>query len=363
MNTDLRPDTGGVVQMFTGIIGHTRLTQLLAAELKRPSQSYLFVGPSGVGKASAAKIFAAGLLCPDGWEHYDPCRSCRRVASGNHPDLVIVEPEGTASVGVDRIRSTILAANLAPVEGDRKVFIIDEASSMSTGAANALLKTLEEPSRSTHFILVAESEDDLPSTIASRCRVLQFGRVSEGLITAGLTNRGVDASRAGEAARISSGRPGLAILLATGDRIAGFREVWIGVPPRVTTDPGDAGRLAAELAESTSPLLDTIRARHAEEAVDTKRDRERQQREIRRAGQELLGNGLEILASVYADAASAQFGGPVRNTDLPMADLIAATPHDAVRNAEKCLEAVVALRRNQRPLLVLTTLIMDLADG
>lgn len=349
--------------MFTGIIGHARLTQLLAAELGRPAQAYLFVGPSGVGKASAARIFAAGLLCPEGWEHDDPCRSCRRVASGNHPDLILVEPDGASAVGVDQIRSTILAASLTPVEGDRKVFIIDEASTMTDGAANALLKTLEEPSRSTHFILIAESEDDLPSTIASRCRVLQFGRVSEGLITAGLTSRGIDSSRAGEAARISSGRPGLAILLATGDRIAEFRQAWIGVPPRVTTDPGDAGRLAAELAESTSPLLDAIRARHAGDVAGTKRDRERQQRELRRAGQELLGNGLEILASVYADSASAQFGGPIRNTDLPMADLISATPHDAVRNAEKCLEAVVALRRNQRPLLVLTTLIMDLADA
>lgn len=349
--------------MFTGIIGHGRLTQLLAAETRKPAQAYLFVGPSGVGKASAARIFAAGLLCPEAWEHEDPCRSCRRVASGNHPDLLLVEPDGASTVGVDRIRATILAASLAPVEGDRKVFIIDEASTMTDGAANALLKTLEEPSRSTHFILIAESEDDLPSTIASRCRVLQFGRVSEGLITAGLTSRGIDSSRAGEAARISSGRPGLAILLATGDRIAEFRQAWIGVPPRVTTDPGDAGRLAGELTQSTSPLLDTIRERHAGEGAETKRDRERQQRELRRAGQELLGNGLEILASVYADCAAAQFGGPIRNTDLPMADLISATPHDAVRNAEKCLEAVVALRRNQRPLLVLTTLVMDLADA
>jgi hypothetical protein len=193
--------------------------------------------------------------------------------------------------------------------------------------------------------------------------VLQFGRVSEGLVAAGLTERGIESARAGEAARISSGRPGLAILLATGDRIADFRDVWIGVPPRVTSDPGDAGRLAGELVDSVSPLLDSIKQRHAEEVADTKRDRDRQQRELRRAGQELLANGLEILASVYADAASAQFGGHVRNTDLPMADLIAATPHDAVRNAELCLEAVVALKRNQRPLLVLTVLIMDLADG
>ena len=244
-----------------------------------------------------------------------------------------------------------------------QVFIIDDASTMTDGATNALLKTLEEPSRSTHFIVVAESEEDLPSTIASRCRVVQFGRVSEELVADGLARRGVESVRAGEAARIASGRPGLAILLATGDRIAEFRDVWIGVPPRVTSDPGDAGRLAAELTGSTAPLLESIKVRHAQEGADTKGAKERQAREIRRAGQELLANGLEILSSVYADAASAQFGGHVRNTDLPMADLIATTPHNAVRNAEKCLEAVVALRRNQRPLLVLTMLVMDLADG
>lgn len=348
--------------MFGEIIGHDRLLQLLGAEVGRPAQAYLFVGPSGVGKAAVAHRFAAGLLCPDEWRHDQPCRSCRRVESGNHPDFTVVEPDG-ASLGVEVVRSAILAANLTPVEGDRKVFVFDEASSMTDGAANALLKTLEEPSASTHFILVAESEEDLPATIASRCRVLQFGRVSEGVVRAGLVELGVLEDRAEEAARIASGRPGLAILLSSGDRIAEFRRTWIGVPPRVSTDPGDAGRLAAELVDSTSPLLDTLRERHASEEVTTKTAKDRQQREVRRAGQDLIANGLELLASVYTDAAAAQFGGDVRNTDLPMADLIATTPHHAVRNAEACLDAVISLRRNQRPTLVLTSLVMALADG
>jgi DNA polymerase-3 subunit delta' len=348
--------------MFGEIIGHERLLQLLGSELRRPAQSYLFVGPSGVGKASVARRFAAGLLCPDEWQHHDPCRSCRRVESGNHPDFALIEPDG-ASLGVDAVRAAVLAANLTPVEGERKVFVFDEASSMTDGAANALLKTLEEPSKSTHFILIADSEEDLPPTIASRCRVLQFGRVGEGVVRAGLVERGVGEDRALEAARIAAGRPGLAILLSSGDRIAEFRTTWIGVPPRVSSDPGDASRLASELVESTSPLLDTLRERHALEEATTKASRDRQQREMRRAGQELLANGLELLASVYTDAAASQFGGAVRNADLPMADLIATTPHHAVRNAEACLDAVIALRRNQRPSLVLTSLVMELADG
>lgn len=348
--------------MFGEIIGHGRLLALLGTELARPAQSYLFVGPSGVGKAAVAARFAAGLLCPEGWRHDEPCRSCRRVESGNHPDFSVIEPEG-ASLTVDAVRAAVLAANLAPVEGDRKVFVFDEASSMTDGAANALLKTLEEPSASTHFILVAESEEDLPPTIASRCRVLQFGRVGEDDVRTGLVGRGVGADRADEAARIASGRPGLAILLSSGDRIAEFRQTWISVPPRVSSNPGDAGRLAAELVDSTSPLLDTLRERHASEEASTRTSKDRQQRELRRAGQELLANGLELLASVYADAAAAQFGGAVRNSDLPMADLIATTPHNAVRNAEACLDAVISLRRNQRPTLVLTSLVMELADG
>src|SRR5690606_37227607 len=236
--------------------------ELLDRERLQPTQSYLFVGPAGVGKATVAKVFAAALLCPEGWAHAEPCRSCARVASGNHPDLVVVEPEGT-SMTVDQVRSTVLASNLAPVEGRRKVFLLDDAGTMTDGAANALLKTLEEPSVSTVFIVIAESVDDLPATIASRCRVIPFSRVTTGEVADALTRLGVDPTAADEAARIAGGRPGLALSAATEPRLSVFRQVWIGVPARVGKGPGSAVELADELLAASEPLLEAIRARQA----------------------------------------------------------------------------------------------------
>lgn len=164
---------------FAGVIGHARVMSLLADEIAAPAHAYYFVGPIGVGKATVARRFAAAILCEEGGRHVTDCSSCRRVLSGNHPDVTAVEPEGRLALGVDEARSTVALANLAPVEGDRKVILFEDAGAMTDAAANALLKTLEEPSPSTVFLLVSESEDDLPATIASRCRTVQFGRVGE----------------------------------------------------------------------------------------------------------------------------------------------------------------------------------------
>lgn len=346
---------------FEDVIGHRRVTDLLERERHHPAQSYLFVGPAGVGKATTARIFAAALLCPDGWDHDEPCRSCRRVASGNHPDLVVVEPEG-AQMNVDQVRATILASSLTPVEGRRKVFLLDEAGTMTDGAANALLKTLEEPSVSTIFILVAESVDDLPETIASRCRVIPFSRVATEEVSSALVAQGVAGGSAEEAARIAGGRPGIALSVATEPKVAEFRKAWISVPSRVGGGPGSASELAEELLASAEPLLAAIKARQESEAVETSRDRERHKRELNRATQALTVNGLELLASVYVDAAAAQHGAPVRNADIPMEELIAVSPERAIANAERILDSVVDVRRNLRPGLVVTNLLIELGD-
>lgn len=129
--------------LFEGVIGHGPILDLLTADLAVPAHAYLFVGPVGVGKATVARRFSAGLLC-DG----DPS-GARRVANGVHPDLVLIEPDGRTAITVDQARNTVALAGLAPVEGDRKVFVFEEGGAMNDEAANALLKTLEEPSAST----------------------------------------------------------------------------------------------------------------------------------------------------------------------------------------------------------------------
>ncbi len=356
-----------VTPLFEGVIGHDRVVSLLLRDLARPSQSYLFIGSAGVGKSTVARRFAAAILCPAGGEHPTLCSSCRRVASGTHPDLVSIEPAGTTMLTVDQARSTVAVSRLAPVEGERKVFLIAEAGAMSEGAANALLKTLEEPSPSTVFILAAEAEEDMPATIASRCRTVHFGRVDQIELIAALTERGVEPEQAEQVAKIAGGRPGLALTLATQPEAAAFREIWMGIPRRVSPVPGHAFLLAEAILDALDPMLGALEQRHADETAEAedhgvagKALKDRQARERKRSEQALVISGLEMLASWYTDSAAAQFGGEVRNRDIPVHDLAMMTPARAVSAAERVLSAVVALRSNQRRKLVLAELFADL---
>ncbi len=351
-------------EWFHDVIGHHGVIAFLEREAAQPAQAYLFVGPSNAGKAAVARRFAAAVMCGD-----DP-RCGRRVVAGTHADLVVVEPDGRAAITVDQARHTVSLASLAPLEGFRKVFLFEEGGAMNDEAANALLKTLEEPTPSTLFLIVAESEDDLPDTVASRCRTVVFGRVPEDVIAAGLTAAGLDHVQAERAARISGGRPGLAVALATQPEVAAYRHAWLSVPLRLSAVPGDAYVLADEVAAAADPLLAALRSGHAarmaaaeREGTASKAMKERHERELKRATAALYVSGLEILAGFYRDAAAAQFGAPVRNADVPSTALAAVLPATAVANAERVLETIEALDANQRPTLAFANLFADLGAG
>jgi DNA polymerase III delta' subunit len=344
-----------VTGTFDDIIGHQQVIVQLEREVASPANSYLFVGATGLGKATVAVRFARLLLCPEGGRHPEPCRSCRRVDSGNHPDLVVAEPEGKVSMGVDQARVMIQQATLRPYEGDRKVFVMEEADALTEQAANALLKTLEEPSNTTVFILVVESEESLPATVASRCRSVYFGRIPEEMIVAGLVARGVEPEQAGSVARMSGGRPGLAMTIASNPAVSDFRNEWLSVPNRVTDRPGEAFLLAQEMLAVAEPLIKEV-------GEDEGGGKEKVDRVTRRARQALLVSGLEMLASFYTDSAAIQLGGPVRNDDIPLADLTKVSSRRAVRNAGLCLDAAADLQANLRPQLLLANLLTRLGS-
>ena len=351
-----------VADVFDDLIGHSQVIDLLRSELRNPAQAYLFVGPASTGKASAARRFAAALLC--GSESH----CTQRVMKGNHPDVVLVEPQGRRSITVDQTRHTVAQASLAPLEGVNKVFLFEEGGLMNDEAANALLKTLEEPTRSTIFILVAESDDDLPETIASRCRSVVFGRVAEEEVRDGLISLGIEAEAAAQAARISGGRPGLARALATEPEVAAYRWVWLSIPLQLSEHPGDAFSLAEEVVDAAEPLLAAVKKRHAEEAESFRAEgglgkalQERHDRALKRASTALYVSGLEILAGFYRDAAAAQFGGSIRNTDVPPNAFMTVHPSRAIRNAERVLDTIDSLHANQRPPLAFATLFSDLS--
>ncbi len=341
--------------VFAGVIGHGRVVAMLGDELTRPAQAYLFVGPAGVGKATVGRRFAAALLTdePSGWD---------RVIAGNHPDLVVIEAEGQASITVDQARQVVAQANRAPMVADRKVFLFEEGGLLNEEAANALLKTLEEPTPSTVFVIVVDAGAELPPTIASRCRLVVFGRAADAAVIDGLVARGVEPAQAERSTRIAGGRPGLALTLATRPEVAEFRRTWLSIPGRLTADPGDAYLLADEVELATRPLLAAVTDATAVATDDPwgKRGVDRAERQVRRATAALHVSGLEMLAGFYRDVAAAQFGATVRNPDVPPTSLTLLSPADAVASAERVLETIEALEANQRPSLAFANLFADL---
>lgn len=333
--------------LFEDVVGHGNVTELLDAELERPGQAYLFVGPQSVGKGSVARRFAAGLLGGMTDE-----RARRLALAGNHPDLTILEPEGATSLGVDQARDVVARASMSPVEADRTVFLLPEAGTMTESAANSLLKTLEEPTSSVVFLLVAESEDDFPPTIASRCRTIHLGRVPKDELVAALMERGLSPDEAEGVAVVSGGRPGLALALMSRPEVAEFRDLWLSIPGQVSPRPGDGQRLASRVLAELAPIV--------ENSVSTDLTKEKAQRTRRRVELSLLVTGLEILASWYTDSASLQMGGPVRNSDLDLAPFTDVAPRQAVESAGQILDAVVDIQANLRRELVLANLFASL---
>lgn len=329
--------------LFDDVIGHGEVVELLVAELAHPAQAYLFVGPQSVGKEHVALRFAAGLL---GGE--DNERARRLALMRAHPDLRVLEPQGATSLGVDQAREVVSRASLTPVEAARSVFLFPDAGAMTEQAANALLKTLEEPLAQVVFLLVAESEDDFPPTVASRCRSVHMGRVPLDELVSALAARGLSEDEANGVAVVSGGRPGLALALMSQPEVARFRELWLSIPGEVSPHPGDGQRLAMELLAELAPLVD--------ESAPDDLPKDKAQRARRRAEMSLLVSGLEILASWYSDSASLQLGGPVRNSDLDLAAFTDISPRRAVSSAEAVLDAVVDIQANLRRELVLANL-------
>lgn len=338
-----------MTDLFSDVIGHGSVVELLRSELDHPAQAYLLVGPQSVGKEFVALRFAAGLLGGETDE-----RARRLALMKAHPDLRVLEPEGATSLGVDQAREVVSRASLAPVEASRSVFLFPDAGSMTEQAANALLKTLEEPTAQVVFLLVAESEDDFPPTVASRCRSVHMGRVPLPDIVEALTERGLSEDDASGVAVVSGGRPGLALALMSQPEVARFRDMWLAIPGQVTPHPGDGQRLAMELLDELAPMV--------EQSVPGDLPKDKTQRAKRRAEMSLLVNGLEILASWYSDAASLQLGGPIRNSDLDLAAFTDVAPRRAVTSAQEVLDAVVDIQANLRRELVLANLFSSLGS-
>jgi len=208
---------------WSSILGHDAVVERLRASLVRGrlSHAYLFVGPSGVGKALVAQELAKTLLCASkGDEACDACSACRKVAHGNHPDVAVIrriqqtaKGQRKTQIVIDQVREQIQdPIAYKPFEGSHKVFVVEDADRMSEGAQNCLLKTLEEPPPHSLLILLAARLEPFLDTVVSRCQVLRFRPMAADLVERILSASGeVEADAAPVLARLSEGSPGRAI--------------------------------------------------------------------------------------------------------------------------------------------------------
>lgn len=165
-------------QRFEDVAGQEHIITTLrhAVEENKIAHAYLFCGPRGTGKTTIAKLLAKAINCTGDIKPCDECENCKEITLGSHPD--VIEIDAASNNGVDEVRSLIEKVKYAPTQGKYKVYIIDEVHMMSTGAFNALLKTLEEPPAHVVFILATTEPHKILPTIISRCQRFDFTKLS-----------------------------------------------------------------------------------------------------------------------------------------------------------------------------------------
>lgn len=196
-----------------------------AVERDRVASAYLFEGPSGVGKRKTALALARAVFCEDApGTGCGRCAACRRVLEGKHPDVRVFGPreEGGRNIQVEYLRNEILPfAQYAPFEARAAFLIFPEADvsfpDTHPESANALLKTLEEPRRNVHFVLLSERPDRLLPTIRSRCQRVRFSRLPPPVLERILREHGIGDRELGPAIALADGRADLALSLAESD--------------------------------------------------------------------------------------------------------------------------------------------------
>lgn len=328
---------------FSKILGQDEAKKTLTHALQqgRVHHAYRFEGPDGVGKEMTALALAQALVCtggdPLGCGHCDACRrtvtfSEERPQVPRHPDVIFVEralyppqtigrsTEELQQISVQQIRRIVLPhASYAPHEGKARIFIIRRAEELGIEAANALLKTLEEPRRGTFFILLTSRPDRLLDTIRSRTLKLRFGPLSDPVLHQILNEKGMPSDKQDLAIELAAGSARAALDLADPERST-QRDEFI------------SAMLAAVAAPDLGPAVSLA------EALDTK-DKDR------------LKDDLRALGGVIARSARKNV------LSNPRAAVLDATRYESI------LRAIGYLERNASPALSIISLVSELRDA
>ncbi|UWE07735.1 DNA polymerase III subunit delta' [Actinacidiphila bryophytorum] len=362
----------------------------------RMTHAWLFTGPPGSGRSTAARAFAAALQCvsPDRALGAAPgcgfCDGCHTTLVGTHADVEFVRTD-LLSIGVKDTRDLVRRASMSPAGGRWQVIVLEDADRLTEGAANVLLKAIEEPAPRTVWLLCAPSVEDALPTIRSRCRLLSLRTPSVEAVADVLTRRdGIDPGLAAEVARATQGHIGRARRLATDEAARERRAAVLRLPLRVA-DVGGCLRAAQELvdaaAEDAKAVAEGVDAKETEElraalgasagagsrmprgtAGAMKELADRQKRRSTRTQRDSLDLALTDLASFYRDVLTVQFGMAERIANTEVGDGIrkiaaSSRPEHSLRRIEAVLACREALDRNVAPLLAVESLTLSLRTG
>src|SRR4051794_3425015 len=276
------------------------------------SHAYLFHGPPGTGKRTAARALAAEILALG---EADPDAVRRRVDHGTHPDLTWVKPTGAHVMRVSDVEEPVVAAaNRTPFESSRRVFVLERADTMNDEVANRLLKTLEEPPSYVHLILLTDQVGRVIDTVVSRCQLVRFDPLPAAAIAAALESEGIDPKVADACARLALGNDTRARFLA-GDEGRALRadvEALVRTALADSSGPAEPWRGLLERAENARESVETDLDRAKKERLEYEpKDRERRalekdfeeaaKRDGRRARTQVLELGLELATLAFRD--------------------------------------------------------------
>lgn len=386
--------------VWDAVVGQDEAVHVLRAAASGAAggmtHAWLFTGPPGSGRSVAARAFAAALQCTDPVDGpgCGDCPGCRTVLAGTHADVREVVPEGL-SISVDDMRTLVAQASRRPSSGHWQVVLIEDADRLTEGAANALLKTVEEPPPRTIVLLCAPSDhpDDIAVTLRSRCRGVALRTPPASAIAEVLTRRdGLDPETARWAASVGGGHVGRARRLATDPDAWSRREAVLRMPMALRS-LADVFALADELvaaAESEATGLTAARDAAETEELETalgaggtgrgaaaatrgskgplRELEKRQKSRATRSQRDSLDRALVDLAGFYRDALAAAWRAPValthpdRSTDVSMA-AAQCSPESLLRRLEAVLACREALELNVKPRIAVEAMASALHQG
>ncbi|WP_432944487.1 DNA polymerase III subunit delta' [Kribbella sp. CA-253562] len=350
------------------------------------THAWLITGPPGSGRSNAGRAFAAALQCAN--EGCGECNECRTALSGAHPDVSLIRTE-LLSIRVSEIRELIRRAAMSPTQGRWQVMVVEDADRLTEQAADALLKSIEEPGPKTIWVLCAPTVEDVVPTIRSRCRLLVLRTPPVPAVAEMLSRTlGVDAELAGFAARAAQGHIGRARALARDETVRERRTKVLEVPFALR-DLGACLKAAQQLAEAakeeakaSAAAVDekeraaleqalgvgTKGAKPREAAAAVKDLEEQQKARAKRWERDVLDRSLVDLMALYRDVLVVQTraGSELINAELQTSIVQFAertTPEQTIRRIDALAACREAIEMNVAPLLALEAMTIALFEG